>query len=81
MSEMVERVAQIIASSQDGLRDEYLAREIARAVIGAMREPTDAMLCAASDLDSDVATADDRIEVPAKPEITWPVMIDAALKD
>ena len=91
MSEMVERVARAMASK---LSEQQLgsdppwhdpefrqnAIEVARAAIEAMREPTNEMICAADNLSSEISTADDRISVPASPEMTWPAMIDEALK-
>lgn len=81
MSEMVERVARAICKARfsnggnaddDGwddapekFKDEYLAE--ARAVIEAMREPTNAMMLAAHQL-----------EHPVFDDI-WETMIDAAL--
>lgn len=81
MSEpMIERVARAIcAASGDSWDDEDLEsnnwRFKASVAIGAMREPTDAMVDAAygaSPSDSEEINADDIIAI-------WPAMIDAAL--
>jgi hypothetical protein len=78
MSEMVERVARAIYAAG---KDDYAwpwdelnetrkegVRDVARAAIAAMREPTEAMLQAGSDI-AHVVTLDD-----------WEYMIDEALE-
>jgi hypothetical protein len=75
MSEMVERIARTLVATHGNLDDDdsdALAdyREDARAVIAAMREPTDAMADAA-----DGCTTDE------SPTAIWQIMIDAALKE
>ena len=63
---MIERVAvAIIEAAEKGARGK--PREIARAAIEAMREPTEAMIDAA-----------DPFELPRE---IWPAMIDAALSE
>ncbi len=68
MSEMVERVAKAIANNSNLYGCD--PKNIARAAIEAMREPTEAMEKAVS--------GDEHID--QDPRYYWPLMIDAALK-
>ena len=78
MSEMVERVARMLADLADFAPDDdwHLFKNKATAVIEAMREPTDAMCRAADALDS-VSKGVLITPIPAK---AWEAMIDEALK-
>lgn len=84
-SEMVERVAGALHAAHAEVgwpADECeTCDKLARAAIEAMREPTEAMVCAAECLTSEFRTEHDRIEVPPGPEEAWQAMIDAALQD
>ena len=78
MMDMVERVARALeaAFDRDGrVFDQGQALDLARAAIGAMREPTDKMM--ADMLDDDIVgyTPD-----PADHKKVWHAGIDAALK-
>ena len=67
MSEMIERVAKAILKEQQTNRSAFPdSRDIARAAIEAMREPTSAMAKAAYRDDA--------------PQVVWRDMIDEALK-
>jgi hypothetical protein len=77
--EMVERVARALAdgahcpsqcSTYCGDKTACVARAAARAAIGAMREPTEAMVAAGDPHTSDFGT----------PDGVWRAMITAALK-
>lgn len=70
MSEMIERVAGAIVENNMRLSWEE-ARDLARAAIKAMRDPTDEMKAAA-----DVSVSGEFYP----PDMTWELMIDAALK-
>ena len=82
MSEMVERVSRALAkrsAQQYRASPELTAKLVedwepwishARAVIVAMREPTEAMFRAGR-----------RTVTDQHPDITWPIMIDAALSE
>lgn len=82
MSEMVERVAELLSMKESGLslaelanhsqpRDADFFRESARAVIKAMREPTRAV--------ADAGIPDGNYWDDLTPEIVWQAMIDAIL--
>lgn len=73
---MVDRVARAmgekIAPALQPGGEPVRVKDVARAVIEAMREPTEAMI--------DASNANDNI-VYGSGEMTWRTMIDAALKD
>jgi hypothetical protein len=72
--EMVERVARAIAYSETADPEMWSAFvEVARAAIAAMREPTEAMLQAASNAPREPFA-------PTEPRDTWQAIIDEALK-
>jgi uncharacterized protein YfaT (DUF1175 family) len=71
MYEMVDRVAQVIRESDPS--DSVDCEAVARAVIEAMRDPTDDMLRA-------WFAAIDRSAARPDPEAPWHALIDAALK-
>jgi hypothetical protein len=79
MSNIVERVAKALAKSTD--QSEYWTNYVvqARAAIAAMREPTDAMKDAATDLEDflDKSQADNGALWP----FIWQAMIDACLQE
>lgn len=77
MSEMIERVAKAIMTANEmstGLKFSDLCRDMARAAIGAMMEPTDNMLRRGS---AAAEVCDDGWETNA----TWMAMINAAVDD
>lgn len=78
MSEMVNKIADAMAESEPWSQFWSLddARKLARVAIEAMREPTEAMVHAAFDLDEVVSG----LLVSPIPEKTWGAMIDEALK-
>lgn len=85
MNEMIERVAKALEKFQldDGspccLYSADIRREIARAVIAAMREPTEAMNKTGLD---EFAGYDRRFDVEDKAvNKIWQAMIEGALKD
>jgi hypothetical protein len=82
MNEMIKRVAKAIEDYHD--KDAWspyerighvVALECARAAIAAMREPTEAMCDAANEAVFQGG------QPPSQPDIVWPAMIDASLKD
>jgi hypothetical protein len=81
MSEMIDRVARVVAEKQgivfDALPEFYreIWREKARSAIEAMREPTVPMLVAAGKV-----LAEDEYAPPSDRRMTWGAMIDAALE-
>lgn len=74
MSEMVERAAEAVITANERL-DWTEAREIARAVIEAMREPTKTMLDGPTWYDGPHSQF-----TPGDAKEVWDQMIDAALK-
>ena len=91
MSEMIERVARVLATSEGENPDNtwMFYEEKSRAAIEAMREPTKAQLEAAEEIVvgyDDFATGDGNIYLgipgyPQKARDVWAALIDAALKD
>ena len=86
MSEMVERVAKEIYLHVNAetagrplaeVADAYLA--CARAAILAMREPTEAMVLAGDDAQTDIQGPDEGIQVAMCSSVPWQAMIDSAL--
>lgn len=74
--EYVERVAKAMEAKRAELIAQPLSRvwgDLAKAAIKAMREPTEAMLVAGGENNS---TGD-----YPQPSVSWPAMIDAAMKD
>ena len=90
MSEMVERVAKAIrdhnmrqggvepASDMTPFEAQHYTAE-ARAAIAAMREPTEAMVLAGDDAQTDIQGPDEGIQVAMCSSVPWQAMIDAAL--
>lgn len=78
MNEIVERLAQII---HDGRRTYKSSDEVARSVIAAMREPTEAMVDAADDTDALCWSLEPGEGLDAVIwSVAWKAMIDEALK-
>ena len=75
---MVERVAAVLARTSLFEGREHLAPSVARDVIAAMREPTDAMAAAVYD-QAEPGFADEPGN-PTAPDDAWRQMIDEALK-
>lgn len=74
MSEMVERLAKVLREM--GCGESFGCDEIARAMIQAMREPTEAMATAGCDADC----ADEHYIGRFAAIEAWKLMIDEALK-
>jgi hypothetical protein len=81
MSEMIEQVAEALIAANERLSWTE-ARDLARVVIEAMREPTDAMIVAGFfDADHSIESVGDLAPPPEdQPRLIWQAMIDEALK-
>lgn len=78
MSEMVERVALAMKERAGLVIAETFWREIAKAGIEAMREPTHQMI-EAGGLAIYERNGDPTPEAEAEAQVSWPAMIDVAL--
>lgn len=77
--EMVVRVAVAIDAEFVRLGEDASARDIARAAMRAMREPTEDMISAADDANADYRTINLNGHAHLGPEGVWYAMIDTAL--